>query len=88
MKLIVNRATTKVKNKTQINLSYDQNSISILQEIMTKSDSHQMKPKQNKIKYTSNEKIWDLSSMHLGNRSTKKRKNVRNSKWVVSLDTK
>ena len=41
-------------------------------KIITQSNSHQKKPKQNSLVYTSLEKIWDLSSMRLVNRLTEK----------------
>ena len=72
MKLGVYRITGKDNHKIQItNINYDQNSMSILKKII-KSNLHQIKPKQNKLTYASLEKIRDLSSMQLGNRSTKK----------------
>ena len=45
----------------------------IIKEII-KSNSRQKKPKQNNLTFTSLEKIWDLSSMRLVNRSTKRAK--------------
>ena len=45
-----------------------------------KSNSHQIKPKQNNLTYTSLEKVGDLFSMRLVNRTTKKSKEVRSSK--------
>ena len=49
--------------------------MSTIKKIITKSNSHQIKPKQNSLTNTSLEKIWDQFSMRLVNRSTKKRKN-------------
>ena len=78
MEPVVNRTTKKYNNKNQItkitNTNYDQNSMFTLKKRTTKSNSHKIKPKQNKISYTSLEKILDLSSMQLANRSTKRAK--------------
>ena len=41
---------------------------------ITKSNAHQIKPKQNSLTYTSLEKIWDRFSARLVNRSTKRKK--------------
>ena len=48
--------------------------MSIVKKIIEKSNLHQKKPKQNKITYTSLEKIRDLSSIRLANRLTVKSK--------------
>ena len=42
--------------------------MSIIEEIITQSNSHQIKPKENNLTYDSLEKIWDLSPMLLVNR--------------------
>ena len=50
MNVVDNRTTRKDNNKHQkTNIIYDQNSISILKEIITESKSHQIKPKQNNL---------------------------------------
>ena len=73
MKVVDNMITRKDNNKYQTtNIIYDQNSISIIDKIITKSNSHQIKPTQNNLTYTPLEKIWVLSSMRLVNRWTKK----------------
>ena len=41
-----------------------------------------MKTKQNKITFTSIEKIWNLFSMRLGNRSTNRAKRCEVQKYV------
>ena len=76
-----NKATLKNNNKNQTtNTIYDQNSMAIINIIITKSNSHQIKLKQNNLNYTSLIKIRDASSMRLVNRSTKDSKEVQNSK--------
>ena len=58
MKLAVNR-TTRKDNNEQLQQKFD---ISI-SKIITKSNSHQIKYKQNKLTYTLLEKICHLSSI-------------------------
>ena len=77
----VNRTTRKHNNKYQTtNIIYDQKSVAIINKIITKSNSHQIKPKQNNLTYVSLEKIGDLSSMRLFNWSINKSNEVRSSK--------
>ena len=45
-------------------------------KIKTKTNSHQIEPKQNNLTYTSLEKIWELSSIRLVNR-TKEQKSSK-----------
>ena len=72
--MVDNMITRKDNNKYETtNIIYDQNSISIINKIIKKSNSHQIKPKQN-LTYTSLEKIWVLSSMRLVNGSAKRAK--------------
>ena len=75
MKLFVNMTTRIDNHENQIsNINYDQNLMTIIKKIIkTKSNSHQIKHEQNKFSYTSLEKMWDLSSMRLGNQPTQKR---------------
>ena len=57
MNVVDNRTTRKDKNKYQTtNIIYDQNLMFIINKIITKSNSHQIKPKQNNLTYTSLEK--------------------------------
>ena len=80
MNTVDNRTTRKDNKKYQTtNLIYDQNSMAIINKIR-KSNSHQIKPKQNNLTYTLLEKVGDLFSMRLINRSTKKSKEVRSLK--------
>ena len=51
-----------------------------IKKIITKSNSHQIKPKQNSLTYTSLEKIWDRVAMRLVNKSTKKKKMAKRCK--------
>ena len=54
MKVIVNRTTKKDKNKYQLtNIINDQKSMALINEIIIKSNSHQIKPKRNNLTYTS-----------------------------------
>ena len=54
---VVNRTTRKDNKKHQTtNLIYDQKSMAIKNKIITNSNSHQIKPKQNNITYTSRKK--------------------------------
>ena len=57
MSVIDNRTTRKDNNKYQTtNIIYNQNSISIIKEIITTSNPHQIKPKRNNLTKTSLEK--------------------------------
>ena len=50
MKVVDDRTTNKDNDKNQTtNIIYDQNSISIIKKIITKSNSHRMKTKTKKI---------------------------------------
>ena len=81
MNVVVNRTTRKDNNKYKTtNIIYDKKSVAIINIIITKSNSHQIKPKRNNMTYTSLEKIGDLSSLRLVNRSIKKGNEVRSSK--------
>ena len=54
MKVVDNRTTRKDNNKNQTtDIFYAENSVSVIKKIITKSNSHQMKPKQNSLSYTS-----------------------------------
>ena len=79
--VVDNRTTSKDNNKNQTtNIICDQNSMSIIKKIIiTKLKLNQKKPIQNKIAYFSLEKIWDVSSMLLDNRSTKNSKKFKNT---------
>ena len=69
MKVVDNRSTRRDNNKNETtNIFYDQNSMSIIEKITLKSNSHQIKTKKNNLTYDSLEKIWDLSPMLLINR--------------------
>ena len=70
--LLIGLLEKTIVKKQITNINYDQNSMSIIKKILTKSNSHQIKPKQNKFTYTSLEKILDLSSIRLGNRLKKR----------------
>ena len=73
LNVVDNRTTKKDNNKYQkTSIIYNQNAMSIINKIITKSNSIKIKTKQNNLTYTSLEKIWDLSSMRLVNRSTNK----------------
>ena len=75
MNVVDNMTTRTDNNKYQTTNNIDnQNSISGINKIITKSDSQQIKSKQNSLTYTPLEKIWNLSSMRLMNRSAKKAK--------------
>ena len=54
--------------------------MSTIKKNQSKSNLHQIKPKQNSLTYTSLEKIWDRVSMRLVNKSTKKRKIAKRCK--------
>ena len=57
MNVVDNRNTKKGNNKYQTtNIMYDKNSISIINKIITKSKSHQIKPEQNNLTYAPIEK--------------------------------
>ena len=57
MNVVDNMTTRYENNKYQTtNIIYDQNSISIINEIITISNSHQIISKQNNLTYTSLEK--------------------------------
>ena len=80
MEPVVNRTAIKYNYKNLItNNNYGQNLMSILKKVTAKSISHQIKPKQNEKSYTLLEKVLDLSSMRLGNRSAKISKRKRGS---------
>ena len=51
--------------------------MSTIKKNIIKSNSTQIKSKQNSLNYTSLEKIWDRFSKQLVYRSTKKRKNSK-----------
>ena len=83
MKVVNDKTTRKDNNKNQTtNIIYDQNSISVINKIVTKSNSDQIKSKRNNLTYTSLDKIWNLSSMRLVNRSTKRAKRCEVQKHV------
>ena len=64
MNVVDNMTTRKHNNKYQTTIIiYDQNSISVINKMITKSNSHQIKSKRNNLTYTSLDKIWNLSSM-------------------------
>ena len=64
MKIFDNRTNIKDhKNIKKTNVIYDHNSISTIKKIKKKSNSYQIKPKQNSLTYTSLEKNWDRVSM-------------------------
>ena len=48
--------------------------------------SHQIKPEQNKSSYTSFKKIWNLSSMRLGNISTRNNKRGEVQQYVSMIE--
>ena len=54
--------------------------MSTIKKIITKSNSRQIKSKQNMLTYTSLEKLWDPFSMRLVNRSTKNIKKAKRCK--------
>ena len=54
--------------------------MSTIKKIITKSDSREIKSKQNSLTYTSFETIWDQFSMRLVNRSTKSEKIAKRCK--------
>ena len=88
MKLVVNRTTRKDKSKNQItNIKYDQNSMSIFKKIRTKSNAYQIKPKQNKLTYTSLEKTWDLSSIDWVTGRQKEQKGANFNNMFLFLKT-
>ena len=54
MIVVNNRTTKKDNNKYQTtNVIYDKTSMSLNNKIITKSNSHQIKPKRNNLTYTS-----------------------------------
>ena len=62
-----NRTTRKENNKYQTtNIFYDQNTISIINKIKTKSNSHQIKFTRIILTYTSIEEILDLKMLIIG----------------------
>ena len=83
MNVVDNRTTRKDKNKyPTTKIIYDQNSMAIINKIITVSDWHQIKPEINNSTFNSIEKIWNLSSMRLVNKSTKKAKRCDVQKYV------
>ena len=79
-----NRTARKHNNKYHTtNIIYDQNSMSKINKIITKSNSHQIK-KGNNLTYSSLETIWDLTSMRLVDMSIKRAKK-RSSKILRFL---
>ena len=75
IKVVNNRTTRGDNNENQTtNTIYDQNTMSIIKKIITKTNSNQINPKQNKLSYSSLQKIRDLSTMRLVDRSIKKSK--------------
>ena len=98
--------TRKDGNKNQIvtNINYDQNSLSIFwKPLITKSKEHQIKFILRRLTDTFWNKIWDFSSMRLGNKSTRNeqkwqkffetslfffKKKVLNSNWLETLRIK
>ena len=73
---VVDNMTTRKDNKKHktTNITYDQNSISIINKIITKSNSNQINSKQNNLTYTYLEKIRNLFSMRLVNSSNSSNK--------------
>ena len=72
MKIFDNK-TTKKDHKKSKHKHYLRPQLGIYnKKNITKSNSHQIKPKQNSLTYTSLENIWDRFSMRLINRSTQK----------------
>ena len=72
MKAVDNSTTRKDYNENQTtNFIHDKISMSMIKKFITKPKSHQIKPKQNNITYTSLKKMQDLSSMQLAKRSKK-----------------
>ena len=70
--------TRKDNNNYQpTKIIYDQNSMSMVNKIIAKSNSHHIKPERNNLTYTSFETIWDQSSLR---QVDKKSKEVVSSK--------
>ena len=76
MKVVDNGTNRKDQKKKSDNKHYLRPKLNVYNEKkkVTKSDSHQIKPKQNNVTYISLETIWELSSMRLNNRSEKEEK--------------
>ena len=77
--LVIELLQKTIKNQ-KINIIYDHNSMFTIKKIITKSNSRQIKSKQNSLTYTSLEKIWDQLSMRLVNKSTKSEKTAKRYK--------
>ena len=80
MSVVDNRTTRKDNYNYQTTIFiYDQNSISTIKKIITKSSSPQIKLKRNNLTYNSLEKNMGPVLNATENRSTKKSKEVRSS---------
>ena len=79
MKFFDNRST-KIDHKKSKNKRYLRPQLDVYKKIITKSNSHKIKPKQNSLTYTSSEKTWDRVSMRLVNRSKKTEKIAKRCK--------
>ena len=83
MNVVDNMTTRKHNNKYQTTIIiYDQNSISVIKKMITKSNSHQIKSKRNNLTYTSLDKIWNLFSMRLVDKSKKKSMRCEVQKYI------